>query len=264
MGILNVTPDSFSDGGLFNEVQRACDRAMEMVDEGADMIDIGGESTRPGSERISVEQECARVLPVIEKVAARVSVPISIDSTKSEVVSRAFDAGASWINDVSGGRFDPELIAFAGRRNAAVIVMHSRHTPKTMQQSPSYEDVVAEVSGELDESVSRYLDNGVSKDRIVIDPGIGFGKRVEDNLRLLAHTADLLEKGYDVCIGASRKSFIGKLNNMEADKRLYGSVASLAQPFLDGARFFRVHDVEATCQFLRVMHAIRESGSKIA
>jgi dihydropteroate synthase len=257
IGILNVTPNSFSDGGWYLDPAHARERALQMKEEGADVIDIGGESTRPGAAPVSAEEECRRVLPVIEAVAKEVQLPLSIDSTKYEVVSRAFDAGATWINDISGGCFDTRIPEFAGTNGATVIVMHSRETPATMQQHPHYDDVRSEVIDELAQSVERYRRCGVCAGHILVDPGIGFAKRMEDNLSLLAHMKDVRAMGYDVCLGTSRKSFIGTITGMDTAHRVYGSLASIAQAFLDGVRFFRVHDVAATKQFLNVMHAVR-------
>ncbi len=256
MGIVNVTPDSFYDGGRHNTMEAACDHARQLCDEGADVLDIGGESSRPGSLAVSVAEEIKRVVPVIEKIRSETDIPLSIDTTKAAVAQKALSAGATWINDISAGRFDPAMAPLAAETGCPVVLMHSRHTPETMQDDPSYEDVVTEVRNELLASAKTFTDQGVLKENIILDPGIGFAKRFEDNILLLKHTGRLVESGFTVLIGTSRKSFIGRITGKEAPHRLFGSLGSIATAYTQGARIFRVHDVGATNDFLRVHSTI--------
>jgi dihydropteroate synthase len=234
---------------------------MMLVEQGADIIDVGGESSRPGSEPVTVEEEIRRVVPVIEQVTGRTEVPVSIDSTKSDVVRRALGAGATWVNDISAGRFDPEVAAVAAQANAPVVLMHSRETPKTMQQQPSYGDVVAEVQAELLRSVEQFVARGVARENVVLDPGIGFAKRFEDNIELLDRLDRLCALEFPVLVGTSRKSFIGQITNRQADGRLWGTLGSVAAAYVRGARIFRVHDVEETVDMLTVLSTILGRGA---
>lgn len=256
MGILNVTPDSFSDGGLFVDPQQAVERVLQMVEEGADIIDIGGESTRPGAEPVSIEEEIKRVVPVVQEIRRQSKIPISIDTTKAGVAVRALEAGATMINDVSAGRFDPEMLPLAAKANVPICLMHMKGEPRTMQQNPLYEDVVAEVKTFLRERIDVCLRAGIKKEKIIIDPGIGFGKRVEDNVRLLKELDQFQALGCPILIGTSRKSFIGHLTGAEIQDRLPGTLASLAIAIQKGANILRVHDVAETRQFLNVFNAI--------
>jgi dihydropteroate synthase len=258
MGIVNVTPDSFFDGGKYFSVSQAIDRACRLVDQGAAIIDIGGQSTRPGAVLVDWQEECARIVPVIEAVVKKVTVPISVDTFHSRTASSAFDAGASMVNDVSSGRWDEAMPHFAATRHCPVILMHSRETPLTMQNNPLYGDVVAEVKNELLRSVEAFLHAGVAAGNIVIDPGIGFAKRFEDSMTLIAHIDELVAAGYPVCLGTSRKSFIGRLLKRDPEGRLFGSLASIVPAFHAGVKLFRVHDVEETVQFLSMLHALYE------
>lgn len=260
MGIVNVTPDSFYDGGRRADAGPAVEHGLRLAEQGADILDIGGESTRPGAAAVSADDECRRVLPVLDALAARVSVPISIDTTKAEVAQRALEAGASWINDVSAGRFDAAMAGVAGRRGCPVVLMHSRKTPATMQQEPYYSDVVAEVRAELMQSVQRFVSGGVARENIVLDPGIGFAKRLEDNLALLSHLDRLMDLGFPLLIGTSRKSFIGRITGKPVDERLWGTLGSVAAAFERGARMFRVHDVAETRDLLSVCWAISQAA----
>lgn len=260
LGIVNTTPDSFYDGGNFNDTDRAFKQALKLIEEGADIIDVGGESSRPGAEPVSVEEELERVIPLITRLNSECNTVISIDTVKAEVARAALDAGASIVNDISGGRRDPEMIPLVSSQNCYTVIMHSRKTPKDMQRSPYYENVVEEVLAELQESVERFLSAGLKKDRVILDPGIGFAKRVEDNLALLKASDKFIESGYELLIGTSRKSFIGALTDRDAEDRLSGSLASIASPFLQGARFFRVHDVKETVDFLKVMDGINKAS----
>ena len=259
MGVLNVTPDSFSDGGKFFSADHAVAHAEQMIAEGADVIDIGGESTRPGSDFVSEDEELRRVIPVIEKLAAISPVPISIDTTKPIVARAACEAGAEIINDISGLRFDPALAAVAKSTQAGLLLMHSRGTPKDMQQIPFAEDVFADVSEGLRHSISIAEQFGVARESIAIDPGIGFGKSVEQNLEIIRRLRDLSHEFADlpIVIGTSRKSFLGKLlNGAPADERLYGTIATVVASVLNGAHIVRVHDVKAAKEAVRIADAI--------
>ena len=259
MGVLNVTPDSFSDGGEFLSLDRAVAHAEQMIAEGADIMDIGGESTRPGSAFVTEEEELQRVIPVIERLAAKTSVPISIDTTKSSVARAAMAAGAEIVNDISGLRFDPSIADEAAKAKAGLVLMHSRGTPKTMQQLPPVDDIMSEVIGELQKSVLVAEERGVARDRIAIDPGIGFGKTLEQNVELIAKLDQLVIAfaEFPIMIGTSRKSFLGKLlNGAPPDQRLYGTIASIAASVLKGAHIVRVHDVKAAVEAVRVANAI--------
>jgi len=260
MGVLNVTPDSFSDGGQFFSFDQAMAQAERMINEGADIIDIGGESTRPGSEFVSEEEELRRVIPVIERLAVKGSVPISIDTTKSSVARAALQAGVEIINDISGLRFDPAIADVAAETHAGLVLMHSRGTPKDMQQLPPVADIMSEVVNGLSESVAIAERHGVARAAIVIDPGIGFGKTVAQNCELIAKLDRIAHSFPDlpIMIGTSRKSFIGKLlDGAPADQRLYGTIASVVASVLQGAHIIRVHDVRAGTDAMRVAEAIR-------
>lgn len=270
MGILNVTPDSFSDGGLYHQLDQAVERALEMEAAGADLIDIGGESTRPGATLITAAEEMARVLPVIEKLAGRLRIPISIDTTRFEVAQRAIDLGAELINDISGLRFDPRLAGLAAATGAGLILMHSRGTPATMQKLPPMTDLFGEVIGGLATSIELAGEAGVSRDRIVIDPGIGFGKTPEQNLQLI-NSLDRLAASFDlpILLGTSRKSFIRltldrlipSRQSSERIERLAGTAVSLVVGILRGARIVRVHDIPEALAVVRLTEALAGSGS---
>ena len=268
MGVLNVTPDSFSDGGKFYQVEQAVDRALEMETEGADILDIGGESTRPGSLSVSIEEECARVFPVLERLQGRLRIPISVDTTKVEVARGAIERGAEIINDVSGLRFEPALADLAADTGAALILMHSRGTPETMQKLPPVEDIFAEVQAGLSWSVEQALERGVQRSKLVLDPGIGFGKTVQQNLKLINHLNRLIDQfALPVLLGTSRKSFIGrtldeKFEGLARNKQrenLAGTIASSLIGILRGARILRVHDVAEICASIRLAEAITKS-----
>ena len=264
MGILNVTPDSFSDGGLYPDVGSAVARGVEMVRQGANIVDVGGESTRPGAASVSVADELHRVLPVIRGLRQRVSVPISIDTTKEEVARRALDAGADMVNDISALRFDPAMVRLVARENVPVVLMHMQGRPRTMQVAPRYRDVVREVAAFLRERVTFAVGNGVAAERIVVDPGIGFGKDLDHNLGLLRNLQALRSLGQPVLVGLSRKSFLGRLEAPAeaaqpppAPDRLAGSLAGATAAVLAGAHMVRAHDVLETCRAVRVADAIR-------
>jgi dihydropteroate synthase len=258
MGVLNCTPDSFSDGGDYMESGAIAARMAELADEGADWIDIGGESSRPGADPVPVEEEWRRVAPAFQE-ARRIGCGrfLSIDTCKAEVARRALDEGASIINDISALRFDPAMAEVARRTGAAVVLMHMAGTPRTMQRDPRYTDPVAEIAGFLEKAAADAQAAGIERDRIVIDPGIGFGKTIEHNLELLRHLPELGSLGFPVLIGASRKSFLGRILDLPVDERLEASVAAHVAASLAGAHVVRVHDVKATVRALRVADAIR-------
>lgn len=257
MGILNATPDSFYDGGRYTDWDQALARAEQMIAEGADILDIGGESTRPGAEPVPVEEELRRVIPLIEAIANRFEVPLSVDTTKSEVARHALQAGACLVNDISGLRFDPKMPEVIASYGAGVVLMHIQGTPRTMQINPVYHDVVAEVRASLQDSIERALQAGIPSEKIWIDPGIGFGKAVEHNLTILKHIPELKALGYSVLIGTSRKSFIGHLlGGLPPEERLEGSLATVALSIAWGADIVRVHDVQATVRTARIADAL--------
>lgn len=265
MGVLNITPDSFSDGGRYFETEAALGRAEELWDEGADIIDVGGESTRPGSLPVSAEDEMRRVLPVIEAAAQCVDAAISIDTTKSVVARAALDAGAEIVNDISGLRFDPELAPLAAERKAGLVLMHIRGRPRTMQERIHYDDLMGEITAELNESVQRARAAGCADETLVLDPGIGFGKTAEQNLRIINELDRVVRLGYPVLIGPSRKSFIGKTLGLEVEQRLEATLAACVVGLLRGARIFRVHDVRAARRALGMAAAIMDqsNGAKL-
>jgi dihydropteroate synthase len=256
MGILNITPDSFSDGGRFFKPDDAVRRLEELRAQGADVIDIGGESTRPGSDPVTVSEELRRVIPAIEAAAERIDLPISIDTTKSEVARVALEAGAEIVNDISGLRFDDELAAVAAESGAGLVLMHIRGKPRTMQQDIHYDDLLGEIVAELGESAESALAAGCEADQIVVDPGIGFGKTAEQNLVLIDRLDRIAGLGYPVLIGPSRKSFIGKTLGLDVEDRLEATLAACVIALLRGARIFRVHDVAAARRALDMAEAI--------
>ena len=258
MGILNVTPDSFSDGGRYFDRTLAIKRAHEMVEEGADIIDIGGESTRPGSEPVPLQEEIARTIPVIEEISKKIKVPVSIDTYKAEVAKRALDAGASIVNDISGLRFDPEMPKVVSQYKVPVVIMHIKGTPKNMQANPIYEALIPEIMDYLRESIKLAVESGIAEDKIIIDPGIGFGKTFDHNLEIIKnlHEFKYLEK--PILIGPSRKAFIGKiLDDAPAPERLEGTAAAVAISILNGANIIRVHDVKEMKRVADVADAVK-------
>jgi dihydropteroate synthase len=244
MGVVNVTPDSFSDGGRYFDAESAVAHALQLDGEGADILDIGGESTRPGAEPVGVEEELRRVMPVLAGVAGVASARISIDTSKAAVARAALAAGASIVNDVTAFRGDPELAGVIAETGCDCCLMHMLGEPRTMQRDPRYEDVVADVKAFLEERLAFAVSEGVAEERILLDPGIGFGKTVEQNVELIARLAELVELGRPVVIGTSRKSFLGKLTGREnTDDRLAATIASNVLAYERGARVFRVHEV---------------------
>jgi dihydropteroate synthase len=260
MGILNVTPDSFSDGGRFFSAGDALSQGLAMVREGAAIIDIGGESTRPGSDTVPLDEELRRVLPVLDALHERIGVPISVDTVKAEVVRRALAAGASLINDVSALRMDEEMVEVVAEAGCPICLMHMQGQPKTMQDEPHYENVVDEVLRFLEERMVFALEHGVREDQLMIDPGIGFGKTVDHNLSLLRHLDRFVELGRPVVLGASRKRFLGAVLGAEPGDRVIGTVATTVVGLLAGAHVFRVHDVGPNFEALRVGLAVLEGA----
>jgi dihydropteroate synthase len=260
VGVLNVTPDSFSDGGRFLDPEAAVEHALRLAAEGADVIDVGGESTRPGAPEVPVEEELRRVISVLERlVAIRFPVPISIDTSKAEVARAALSAGAAMVNDVRAlaGTDLARVVAEAG---VPVVLMHMRGTPRDMREHAAYRDVVAEVRSELREAMERAVRAGVREDRILLDPGIGFAKTSEQSIEVLARLPELAELGRPLLVGPSRKSFIGAITGAPPGERLAGTLAAVAAAVLGGATFIRVHDVAAARQAARVAAALRASG----
>lgn len=258
MGILNVTPDSFSDGGLYFDKNKAVEHALRLVEEGADIIDVGGESTRPGSEPVSIEEEIKRTSPVIQAISKAVKVPISIDTYKAEVARRALDAGASMVNDISGLRFDPDMPKVVSEYKVPVIIMHIKGRPKDMQQNPVYEALIPEIMDYIRESIKIAADHAIPEDIIVIDPGIGFGKTFEHNLEIIQNLREFTLLGIPVLVGVSRKAFIGKiLDNAPPTERIEGTAAAVTACILNGANIIRVHDVKEMAKAAKVADAIK-------
>ncbi|OPY02928.1 MAG: Dihydropteroate synthase [Syntrophorhabdus sp. PtaB.Bin047] len=259
MGILNVTPDSFSDGGRHRSVGEAIDHARLMIEEGADIIDVGGESTRPFSEPVTEKEELHRVIPVIERLRDIPGAFISVDTYKANVAREALLAGADMVNDISGLTYDDAMAGVIAENDAHAVIMHIKGTPRNMQENPRYDDVIGEIKGFLRERVEYAVRNGVDREKIVVDPGIGFGKRVEDNLRILKMLADFKELGRPVLIGTSMKSFIGKLTDMPLEERVEGTLASLAVAIMNGADVLRVHDVRRAKKVLKIVKAVMDA-----
>jgi dihydropteroate synthase len=265
MGVLNVTPDSFYDGGMHFKAQTAVEHALRMADDGADIIDIGGESTRPGSEPVSIAEEIRRTIPVIKAIAKKVNLPISIDTYKSEVAQRAMDAGASIVNDISGLRFDPKMPELVAGYNVPVVAMHIKGNPTDMQVNPVYDALIPEIMDYLRISIRIALDAGIREDMIILDPGIGFGKTFDHNLKIIKnlHEFRLLQK--PILIGPSRKAFIGKiLGDAPASERLEGTAAAVAISIMNGANIVRVHDVKEMSKVAKVADAIKRGSSAIS
>lgn len=262
MGILNVTPDSFSDGGKFDSIEKAVLHAKEMCKQGADIIDIGGESTRPGTDSISLKEELNRVIPVLKRVIDEVNVPISIDTYNSEVAKQALDLGAHMINDVAF-KTDPGIASVVAKYDVPIVIMHMKGTPKNMQLKPQYKDVIGEIKSFLQECAKYAIDSGVDSNKIIIDPGIGFGKTTSHNLEIFRHLKEFESLGYPILIGPSRKSFIGKILGTDVDNRLEGTLATVAVSIMNGANIIRVHDVEPCIKIARVTDAILKGVKNI-
>ncbi len=259
MGVVNTTPDSFSDGGHFLDTDMATDHGLRLADEGAEIIDIGGESTRPGSEPVSATEELRRVVPVIERLAKRCGVVISIDTQKPAVARAALDAGASIVNDIAANRESPEMWQVVAEAKAGYICMHMQGTPQTMQAEPHYDDVLREVGDFFSERLARLAEQGVSGEQVALDPGIGFGKELKHNIKLLSGIHELIMSGRPLLIGASRKSFIGKLLGTPSNERLPASLACAACAAAKGAHVVRVHDVAETVQAVRMTEALSDN-----
>ena len=261
MGIVNVTPDSFSDGGAYFDPARAVAHGLELAAAGADILDVGGESTRPGSEPVGEEEELRRVVPVVRALAQRAGVAVSVDTTKAAVAAAALEAGAAIVNDVSALRFDPALGAVVAGAGAALVVMHMQGAPRTMQQDPRYDDLLGEVRAELAAALGRAAAAGVDPERVLIDPGIGFGKTLEHNLALIERLGDLAALGRPILVGPSRKAFIGRLTGAAPAERLEGTIAACVLSAARGAHVVRVHDVAAVRRALAVADAILAGGA---
>ncbi|MBF0345321.1 MAG: dihydropteroate synthase [Nitrospirae bacterium] len=261
MGILNVTPDSFSDGGRFYDKGSALAHAVEMAAEGAEIIDVGGQSTRPGSVPVSVEEELSRTIPIIEALAGKINTPISIDTYRAQVARAAINAGASVVNDISAMQFDPDMAAVIANTGADIVLMHIKGTPVDMQINPVYEDVVSEVYTYLKERIEAAQQSGIDASKIIIDPGVGFGKTVEHNLRLINNLQRFKDLKVPLLIGPSRKAFVGHITNVATpDMRLMGSAAAVAISLYNGANIVRVHDVKEMVQVVRAVEAIKSYG----
>ncbi|MEE9138971.1 MAG: dihydropteroate synthase [candidate division NC10 bacterium] len=263
MGVLNVTPNSFSDGGLYLEPGRAVEHAHRLVEEGADLIDVGGESTRPGSEPVSAEEELRRILPLLRCLVEKLPVPISVDTYKADVAAVVLAEGVDLINDMSGLSFDPRMASVVAEVRAGLVLSHIRGSPRTMQADPKYTDVLGEVREHLRERILLAEAEGVHPEAIAVDPGIGFGKRVEHNLLLLKRLPELQVLGKPVLIGPSRKAFIGKILDLPVEERLEGTAATVAVAIWQGAHILRVHDVQAMVRVARMTDAIRKGSEKI-
>ncbi len=256
MGILNVTPDSFSDGNLHFDRDKAVKHGLDLIKEGADILDVGGESTRPGSDRIPVEEELRRILPVISELREHSDIFLSVDTTKAEVARRALDAGTDIINDISSFQFDSDMLPLAAERGAPVILMHMKGDPKTMQENPFYENLLAEVKAFFQERINTAVSSGIKREKIIIDPGIGFGKKFKDNLSLIRNLFFFEDLGRPMLVGLSRKSFIGKIVDTTPQDRLEGSLSAAVLSVSQGAHLVRVHDVAATKKAVLVADAI--------
>ena len=251
MGILNITPDSFSDGGKFLDVEKAVDHGKNLIKNGADIIDIGGESTRPGALPVSVDEELHRVIPVIEKLCLEYpEIRISIDTTKSEVADEAIKAGASLINDISGGTFDPNILKVASKNDIPFVIMHIKGSPRNMQEAPFYDDVISEISAYFDKRLIAAKENNV--DKIILDPGIGFGKRIQDNYTILNNISSFKELGYPILLGVSNKSFLGKTLDVEINERTNSTIIAETIAVNNGANIIRTHNVKNSVELKKM------------
>jgi dihydropteroate synthase len=266
MGILNVTPDSFSDGGRYVSFDKAVEHAVQMEREGADIIDIGGESTRPGSEPITIQQEIDRVLPVVEELVKKLNIPVSVDTYKSEIASKVLDAGANMINDITALQGDKKMVNIISRYDIPVVLMHMKGNPRDMQKNPVYDDIIKEITKFLKERAEYAMFHDVKKEKIIVDPGLGFGKRtgrgIEDNCEILRRLNKFKKLGYPLMIGASRKTFIGNLcgekQQLTVSERLEGSLAAAVLAVLNGADILRVHDVKETKRCLDLINCVKK------
>ncbi len=258
MGILNVTPDSFADGGRYLEAEKAVEHGIEMANQGADIIDVGGESTRPYSKKISANEEMDRVLPVIEALSRETSIPISIDTYKSEVAREAINCGAAMVNDISALRFDPHMAHVVSQAGVPVVLMHMQGTPETMQVKPSYKDLIGEILDFLQQAVDRSAEAGIREDLVIVDPGIGFGKSFDDNLKIIKELSRFESLGRPILLGTSNKAFIGHILEKEVYERGTGTMATVACGVLNGAHMVRVHDVAKTVETVKIVDAIKK------
>ena len=257
MGILNVTPDSFSDGGMYYDATQAIEFALQMAEEGADIIDVGGESTRPGAKTVELQKECDRILPVIEGIRTKSDILISIDTYKSEVARQSIATGAGMVNDISGMTFDPNMVDVIKDSGLPVVIMHIKGTPKNMQKKPYYEDLMQELTEYFEERKKFARAKGILDQQIILDPGIGFGKRLQDNFQLLRELKKIVDMGFPVLIGPSKKSFIGLTLDLPIDQRLEGTAAAVTTGILKGARIVRVHDVKEMKRVALITDSIR-------
>ena len=256
MGILNMTPDSFSDGGQFKSHDKAIDHALKMVEEGANIIDIGGESTRPGAEAVQLEEELSRTIPIIEAIRLKSDCLISIDTYKSKVAKAALDAGADMVNDISGLTFDHNMASLVAERNVPVIIMHIKGKPGDMQKNPNYDNLIKEIKVFFEVQIAIAKKAGIDSGNIILDPGIGFGKRLEDNFEIIRELGQISTMGYPVLLGPSRKSFIGFTLDLPIEERIEGTLASITAGVINGARIVRVHDIRATRRTLTITEKI--------
>ncbi len=261
MGVLNVTPDSFSDGGEFNAPAAALTQAQRLVEAGADLIDIGGQSTRPGAEQVSVEEELKRLLPVVEAVRSMLSVPISVDTTRASVAQAVVNAGADLVNDISGGTFDPDMLQIVAQMQVPIVLMHLRGTPQTMQKLTEYQDLIGEIYEFLERQIATAVAAGIERSRLIIDPGIGFAKTAQQNLEILRQLPTFRSLGVPILVGPSRKSFIGRILDQPDPKgRVWGTAATCCSAIAGSADILRVHDVLEMRDVCRVADAIWRSG----
>ena len=256
MGILNMTPDSFSDGEQFKSHDKAIDHALKMVEEGANIIDIGGESTRPGAEAVQLEEELSRTIPIIEAIRLKSDCLISIDTYKSKVAKAALDAGADMVNDISGLTFDHNMASLVAKRNVPVIIMHIKGKPGDMQKNPNYDNLIKEIKAFFEVQIAIAKRAGIDSGNIILDPGIGFGKRLEDNFEIIRELGQISTMGYPVLLGPSRKSFIGFTLDLPVEERIEGTLASITAGVINGARIVRVHDIRATRRTLTITEKI--------
>ena len=256
MGILNVTPDSFSDGGKFDTPEQAASHATKMIEDGADIIDIGGESTRPGAEPVSIDEELNRTIPVIEAIRDQSDCIISIDTYKSKVAESALDAGANMVNDISGLTFDEGMASLVAEKETPVVIMHIKGTPLDMQKEPHYEDLMEEIKDYFTAKIAKAKEAGIPNTNIILDPGVGFGKRLEDNFELIRELKQICAMEYPILIGPSRKSFIGTVLNLPITERLEGTLASITAGVMNGARIVRVHDIMAVRRTIAITEKI--------
>ena len=259
MGILNVTPDSFSDGGRYLNIEQAIEHGQKLVEDGADFIDVGGESTRPGSESVSIEEEVRRVIPVIESLAKKTSIPISIDTCKSDVAEAALQVGATIVNDISAMTFDTKMALVVAKHQASVVLMHIKGTPKNMQMNPNYNNVTEDVKQFLREQLEAATKAGITQ--IMIDPGIGFGKKFEHNIQLLKELKTFTSLGYPLLVGVSKKSFLSAILNLPPNERVEGTAAAVTASILNGANIIRVHDVKEMKRVAMVSDALKSTSS---